>query len=197
MRIPLWIKLLWTLWVNRLDPGLLAAIWRAEFLYFCDLGNLLILVRAVAGELADFFWQACSLLLFQSLFVPRSLRSIAQRTTLDWRDGIYVRSAHCPRGSPIEFVFMWSHLRCCCGQSGGVGYDPRGWKYQTVTAWIVVPFKLFVASAIRCELGAGAVLSSTTCDARAVVSTDVSDRCSRCHLLPHSSNARLVEGPCV
>lgn len=138
MRIPLWIKLLWSAFVIVWMP----VYWRhygvQNFLFFCDLGNVLIAVGLWLESPLIISWQACSLLLFQTLF------------TFDLA-GAAVSGRHAIGGTEFMFdpqvplavrllslfhiatppLLLWAIWR--------LGYDTRGWKYQTVTAWIVVP----------------------------------------------------------
>jgi hypothetical protein len=139
MRIPLWIKLLWTLWVIVWIPVYWRQYGAQNFLYFCDLGNLLILVALWLESSLIFSWQACSLLLFQSLFVLDL--SGALLSGRHWIGGTeYMFDPHIALAVRLLSLFhvvtpallLWAIWR--------LGYDPRGWKYQTVTAWIVVPF---------------------------------------------------------
>src|SRR5258708_35276465 len=68
MRVPLWLKLTWTVWIIAWLP----LYWRhyglQNFLFFCDIGNTLIGVALWLESPLIFSWQACGLLLFQTLF---------------------------------------------------------------------------------------------------------------------------------
>src|SRR5208282_1598660 len=68
MRIPLWLKLSWTVWVLVWAPIYWWQYGLQNFLFFCDLGNILIAVALWTESSLIFSWQACELLLFQSLF---------------------------------------------------------------------------------------------------------------------------------
>jgi len=142
MRIPLWLKVSWTAWVIVWAPIYWREYGSQNFLFFCDLGNVFIAAGLWLESSFIFSWQACSLLLFQSLF------------TVDL--GFALVSGDHPIGG-TEFMFdphvalsirmlslfhvltppllLWAIWR--------LGYDPRGWKYQTLTAWIVVPINYF------------------------------------------------------
>jgi hypothetical protein len=142
MRIPLWLKLLWTAWVIAWAP----VYWRhyglQNFLFFCDLGNFFIAMGLWLESPLIFSWQATGLLLFQSLY------------TIDLA-GAFVLGRHLIGGTEYMFaphtslwirllslfhivtlpLLLWTIYR--------LGYDRRGWKYQTLTAWIVVPINYF------------------------------------------------------
>jgi len=142
MRIPLWLKIFWTAWVILWAPIYWREYGLQNFLFFCDLGNLFIAVGLWLESSLIFSWQACSLLVFQSLFTADLVVALA--------------TGHHPIGG-TEYMFdphvaleirllslfhvvtppllLWAICR--------LGYDRRGWKYQTLTAWIVVPINYF------------------------------------------------------
>ena len=113
-----------------------------NFLFFCDLGNLLIAAGLWLESPLVFSWQACGLLVFQTLF------------TLDLA-GTLLTGRHLIGGTEFMFdpnvplflrllslfhvvtppLLLWAIRR--------LGYDSEGWKYQTLTAWIVVPICYF------------------------------------------------------
>jgi hypothetical protein len=142
MRIPLWLKLLWTVCVIVWA----AVYWREyglqNFLFFCDLGNLLLTAGLWLESPLIFSWQATGLLLFQTLF------------TLDFA-GALLSGRHWIGGTEFMFapgVPLWIRLLSLfhvvlppllLWAIWRLGYDERGWKYQTLTAWIVVPINYF------------------------------------------------------
>src|SRR5258708_15959167 len=138
MRLPLWLKLLWTACVIAWIPLYWRQYGPQNFLYFCDLGNMFICAGLWLESPLIFSWQATGLLLFQTLF------------TIDLA-GALVSGRHLIGGTEFMFdplvplgirllslfhvvtppLLLWAIRR--------LGSDPRGWKYQTLTAWIVVP----------------------------------------------------------
>ena len=68
MRLPLWRKILWTIWVIVWVPLYWRQYGAQNFLYFCDLGNFFIVVGLWLESPLIFSWQATGLLLFQTLF---------------------------------------------------------------------------------------------------------------------------------
>jgi hypothetical protein len=68
MRIPLWTKLLWTACVIAWVPLYWRQYGAQNFLFFCDLGNLLIAVALWLESALKISWQATGLLFFQILF---------------------------------------------------------------------------------------------------------------------------------
>jgi len=109
-----------------------------NFLFFCDLGNLLIAVALWRESPLIFSWQATGLLLFQSLF------------TLDLA-GALLSGRHLIGGTEFMFdprVALWIRLLSLfhvvtppllMWAIWRIGYDARGWKLQTLMTWIVVP----------------------------------------------------------
>ncbi len=69
MRIPLWLKIGWSLWVLVWIPVYWHQYGVQNFLYFCDLGNLFICAALWLESPLLFSWQACGLLLFQTLYI--------------------------------------------------------------------------------------------------------------------------------
>ena len=68
MRIPLWLKIGWTLWVIVWAPIYWRQYGPQNFLFVCDLGNLFIAIGLWLESSLIFSAEAAGLLLFQSLF---------------------------------------------------------------------------------------------------------------------------------
>src|SRR6267143_5941724 len=142
MRIPLWLKLVWTAWLIAWVPLYWRQYGLQNFLFFCDIGNLLIWLGLWLESPLIFSWQACGLLIFQILF------------TVDLA-GALLTGHHLTGGTEFMFdpgvplpvrllrlfhvvtppLLLWAIWR--------LGYDPRGWKYQRLTTWIVLPINYF------------------------------------------------------
>lgn len=142
MRVPLWLKIGWTVWVICWAPFYWKQYGAQNFLFFCDLGNFLIAIALWCESSLIFSWQACSLLLFQTLY------------TIDLA-GALVTGRHVIGGTEYMFdpalslfvrllslfhvvtpaLLIWALRQ--------LGYDARGWKLQTLTCWIVVPINYF------------------------------------------------------
>jgi hypothetical protein len=142
MRIPLWLKVGWTVWVI----VWVLVYWREygpqNFLFFCDLGNLFIAVGLWLESSLIFSWQASSLLLFQSLFsIDLAVAFFSGLHPIGGTE--YMFDPHLALWIRLLSLFhvvtppllLWAVWR--------LGYDERGWKYQTLTAWIVVPINYF------------------------------------------------------
>lgn len=142
MRVPLWIKIAWTLWVVCWAPIYWKQYGAQNFLFFCDLGNLIIVAALWSESALLFSWQAVSLLVFQSLF------------TIDVF-GAWLSGHHLVGGTEFMFdphlpllvrtlslfhvvtpvILLWAAWR--------LGYDPRGWKLATFECWVLVPINYF------------------------------------------------------
>jgi len=142
MRLPLWIKVGWTLWVLVWAPFYWKQYGAQNFLYVCDLGNFFIAIALWTESALLFSWQATGLLLFQILYTVDLI-------------GALLSGKHIIGGTEYMFdptvplfirllslfhvvtppLLLWAIRR--------LGYDERGWTYQTLTTWVVVPINYF------------------------------------------------------
>jgi hypothetical protein len=89
-----------------------------------------------------FSWQACGLLLFQSLYAIDLIGAVLNGRHIiggteymfDPRLPLFVRLLSLFH-VVVPPLLLWAIWR--------LGYDERGWKYQTLTTWIVVPINYF------------------------------------------------------
>jgi hypothetical protein len=141
-RLPLWIKLLWTLFILAWVPLYWQNYGAQNFLYFCDLGNILILFGLWLESPLIFSWQATGLLVFQTLYTIDLLGAcLFHHHFIGGTEFMF------DAGTPL-FLRMFSlyHLVVPPLLLWGVwklGYDNLGWKYQTLLTWIVVPINYF------------------------------------------------------
>ncbi|HZE26052.1 MAG TPA: hypothetical protein VE083_01640 [Terriglobales bacterium] len=142
MRVPLWLKIGWTLWVVCWAPVYWTRYGAQNLLFFCDLGNFLLAIALWCESSLIVSWQASGLLLFQTLY------------TVDLA-GALVTGRHVIGGTEYMFdpalppfvrllglfhlvtplLLLWAIWR--------LGYDKRGWKVQTLACWILVPINYF------------------------------------------------------
>lgn len=127
---------------DRVGAFVLAAVWCAEFSFFCDLGNLFIAAALWLESALIFSWQATGLLVFQILFtVDLAVAFVSGRHLIGGTE--YMFDPQVPLSIRLLSLFhvvtplllLWAIHR--------VGYNPRGWKYQTLTAWVIVPINYF------------------------------------------------------
>jgi hypothetical protein len=142
MRIPLWLKIVWTGWVLCWIP----VYWRQygvqNFLYFCDLGNLLIAVALWTESALLFSSQAVGLLVFQTLYcIDLAGALVSGRHVIGGTE--YMFDPGLPLFVRLLSLFhvvtppllLWAIWR--------LGYDVRGWKLQAVICWLVVTINHF------------------------------------------------------
>jgi len=138
MRVPLWLKILWTVWVLVWAPFYWRQYGAQNLLYFCDLGNVFVAAALWLESPLLFSWQACGLLLFQSLYtIDLLVAAISGKHPIGGTeymfDGTLPLLVRCFGlfhlvTPPLLLWAIWQ-----------LGYDQRGWKYQTLMAWVVVP----------------------------------------------------------
>ena len=141
-KLPRWLKVGWTLWLVLWAPLYWRQYGAQNVLFFCDIGNVLIGIGLWLESAPMFSWIACGLLLFQSLY------------TIDLA-GALLSGHHIIGGTEYMFdphlsllirllslfhvvtppLLVWAIWR--------LGYDTRGWKFQTLTTWLVVPINYF------------------------------------------------------
>jgi hypothetical protein len=142
MRLPFWLKIVWTAWLVVWVPLYWKQYGLQNFLFFCDIGNVLIGIALWMESPLIFSWQACGLLLFQTLYTVDL--AVALLSGYHFIGGTeYMFDPGIPL--PVRlvslfhvvtpFLLLWAIKR--------VGYDPRGWKFQTLTAWMVIPLNYF------------------------------------------------------
>jgi hypothetical protein len=142
MGVPLWLKIAWTVWLAAWVPIYWKQYGVQNFLYFCDLGNFFLAAGLWLESQLIFSWQASGLLLFQTLYtIDLAAAVLTGRHVIGGTE--YMFDANVPWLVRLLSLFhlvvppllLWAIAR--------LGYDRRGWKYQTVMTWIVVPINYF------------------------------------------------------
>lgn len=140
--MPRWLKIAWTLWVAFWVPVYWKQYGAQNFLYFCDLGNLFIVVGLWLESALIFSWQATGLLLFQTLYTIDLVGAIfTGRHVIGGTE--YMLTPSVPLAVRLLSLFHVAMPPLLLWAVRRLGYDERGWKYQTLTAWIVVPINYF------------------------------------------------------
>lgn len=138
MRVPLWLKIGWTVWLAVWAPLYLRQYGAQNFLYFCDLGNILVGVALWLESPLIFSWVACGLLLFQSLYTIDLAGAL-----LTGHHGIggteYMFDPGLQLGIRLLSLFHVAMPPLLLWAIWRMGYDSRGWKLQTLMLWIVLP----------------------------------------------------------
>jgi hypothetical protein len=141
-RIPLWLKIGWTLWLLVWVPIYWRQYGAQNFLFFCDVGNFLIAIGLWSESRLILSWQAVGLLVFQTLYAIDLLGAVLSRHHIiggteymfDPKVSLLVRLLGLYHFI-VPPLLLWAVRR--------LGYDECGWKLQTLTAWILVPINFF------------------------------------------------------
>lgn len=141
-RIPLWLKLAWTAWILVWAPLYWKYYGAQNFLYFCDLGNLLIALGLWMESRLIVSWQAVGLLVFQSLYALDLIAAFffgkhmigGTEYMFDPKFPLPVRVLGLYH-FVIPVLLLWAVRR--------LGYDQNALKYQIFTTCIVVPINYF------------------------------------------------------
>jgi len=141
-RIPLWLKIAWTAWVLIWAPLYWKHYSAQNFLYFCDLGNLLIALGLWIESRLILSWQAVGLLVFQTLYTVDLIVALVFGThpiggteyMFDPTIPLAVRLLGLYHLA-VPVLLLWAGRR--------LGYDQNALKYQILTTCIVVPINYF------------------------------------------------------
>ena len=141
-RIPLWLKLVWTAWILLWAPLYWKHYGAQNFLYFCDLGNLLIALGLWIESRLILSWQAVGLLVVQTLYTVDLIVALVFGThpiggteyVFDPTIPLFVRLLGLYHLA-VPPLLLWAVRR--------LGYDPNALKYQVITTCVVVPINYF------------------------------------------------------
>lgn len=142
MRLPPWLKIGWTLWLILWVPLYWWQYGPQNFLYFCDIANVLIGIGLWLESPLIFSWAACGVLLFQTLYTVDLAGAVLSGHHLIGGTE-YMFDPHLSLAIRLLSLFhvvtppllLWAIWR--------LGYDRRGWKLQMLMTWIVVPINYF------------------------------------------------------
>ena len=140
--IPLWLKIAWTAFVIVWAPPYWRQYGPQNFLFYCDLGNLLILLGLWLESRLIISWQAVGLLVFQTLYAVDLLGAFLLRRHA-FGGTEYMFDPTIPVGIRVlglyhvvvPVLLLWALRR--------LGYDPSACKWQTVLMAVVVPINFF------------------------------------------------------
>jgi hypothetical protein len=138
MRLPLWLKIGWTVWLMIWAPLYWRQYGPQNLLFFCDIANVLIGIALWLESALIFSWVACGVLLFQTLYMIDLAGSLltghhvigGTEYMFDPQLSLTIRllSLFHVVTPPL---LLWA--------IGKLGYDRRGWIFQTGMTWIVLP----------------------------------------------------------
>ncbi len=141
-RIPLALKIAWTVWVLIWAPVYFKQYGAQNFLFYCDLGNILIAFGLWAESQLILSWLAVSLLIFQSLYAIDLMGALLFRHhavggteyMFDPKIPLLVRLLGLYH-LIVPPLLLWLVRRLGC--------DPDAWKWSTLESWITVPINFF------------------------------------------------------
>src|SRR5258708_604292 len=142
MRVPLWLKIGWAVWVIASLPFYWCQYGLPKFLFFFDLGNLFLMLALWLESPLIFSWQATGLLLFQSLYAIDLAGALSTGSHVVGGTE-YMFDPNVPLFIRLLSLFHVATPPLLLWAIWRLGYDPRGWRYQTLTAWVVVPVNYF------------------------------------------------------
>lgn len=136
------LKIAWTAWLIVWAPLYYRQYGSQNFLYFCDLGNVLIAVALWTESALIFSWQAVGLLVFQALYIFDLLGALIFKFHVIGGTE-YMFDAKLPLAVRLLSLFHIVTPPVLLWAISKLGYDKLGWKLQTLTAWVVVPINFF------------------------------------------------------
>lgn len=141
-RLPLWLKIAWTAWVVVWAPLYWRQYGAQNFLYFCDLGNLLITAGLWLESRLIISWQAVGLLVFQTLYSLDLLGALLSGKHLIGGTD-YMFDPTIPLIVRLLGLYHLVVPALLLGAVRRLGYDPSAWKWQTLITCVVVPINYF------------------------------------------------------
>jgi len=141
-RLPLWVKIAWTVWLVAWAPLYWREYGAQNFLYFCDLGNLLIGAGLWLESRFILSWQAVSLLLVQTLYAVDLLGTLLLHKHI-FGGTEYLFDATIPLAVRLMGLYhlvvppllVWCVYR--------LGFRRGAWKWAALEAWIIAPVNFF------------------------------------------------------
>lgn len=138
MRIPLWLKIAWTIWVLVWAPIYWRQYGPENFLQFCDLGNFIVMAALWLESSLLFSMAATGLLLFQTLYSVDLFGAMV--TGRHWIGGTeYMFDSHIPLFVRLQSLFHLVMPPLLLWAIWKLGYHKQGWILQTLLTWTVIP----------------------------------------------------------
>ena len=137
MRLPLWLKLAWTLWIAVWVPVYWRQYGPENFLWFCDFGNLVVAIALWTESRLLFSMEAVGLIVFQALYTVDIIGALC--TSRHWIGGTeYMFDPHLPLVIRLLSLFHLAMPPLLLWVLWRIGYDRRGWIAQTLFTWVVI-----------------------------------------------------------
>ncbi len=137
-RVPLWLKLAWTLWLAAWAPAYASHYGPQAFLWFCDIGNFALGVALWTESRFLFSWQAVSVLLVQVVWTL----DLASGSAFGWHfagASNYMFDREIPLAIRLLSLFHVAAAALLLWALRSFGYDRRAWLAQSLSALVVLP----------------------------------------------------------
>lgn len=141
-QIPLWLKVLWTVWLLVWAPIYWKYYGPQNLLFFCDLGIFFVAAALWLESALIFSWQAVSLLIFETLFVLDLAGALFSGQHILSASN-FMFSSQLPLFVRLLTLFHVVTPPLLIWAIWKLGYDRRGLKYQIITLWILLPINYF------------------------------------------------------
>ena len=137
-KIPLALKLVYLLWMAIWVPVYWVFNGPGNFLWLCDMANIILLFALCLESSLLMSAQAAGVLLIQFVWLLDFLSAVFFGTHLTGGTEYMFDSEQPPWLRALSLfhlvippLLLWGVHR--------LGYDPRGWKLQTLIAWVLLP----------------------------------------------------------
>jgi hypothetical protein len=137
-RVPVWLKVGWTLWLAAWAPAYASHYGPQAFLWFCDLCNFALALALWTESRFLFSWQAVSVLLVQIVWTL----DLASGCAFRWHFAAasnYMFDPAIPLPIRLLSLFHVAAAALLIWALRTFGYDRRAWLAQSLTALVVLP----------------------------------------------------------
>jgi hypothetical protein len=141
-RIPIAVKVLWTLFVVLWAPVYWRQYGSQNFLFYCDIGNLLILAGLWMESRLIVSWQAVGLIVFQILYAVDLVgAALSGHHAIGGTE--YMFNAAIPISVRLIGLYHLIEPPLLLWVVRRLGYDRNAWKWQVAELWILLPINFF------------------------------------------------------
>ena len=144
-RIPLWLKVAWTAWLFAWAPFYWHHYGPQNFLWFCDMSNIVIGVALWLESPLLFSTQALSIGIVQTLFAIDFFWRLALGSHLTGGTE-YMFDPTYPLSIRALSLFHLAIPPLLAWAVARLGYDRRALPIQTIAAWVILPVSLLFGS---------------------------------------------------
>jgi hypothetical protein len=141
-RIPLWLKIAYSIWLVIWVPAYWIYNGPANFLWLCDVANFVVALAIWFESPLLLSSQAVSVLLIQILWAVDFLVRLVLGFHPLFGATAYMFEASEPLALRLLSLFHLAMPVLLLWAVWELGYDRRGWLLQTAIAWVVLPVSL-------------------------------------------------------